>query len=66
MVSRRKRKLHAMKNQLALTDDDLHELAEVILRRDVSSLRTLDDAQVCRLLDALEGAEKVIFLLASR
>ena len=58
--------MHLLKDHLGLTDEELHELAEVILRRDSLSLRTLDDAQVCRLLDALEGAEKVIFLLASR
>jgi hypothetical protein len=66
MALRRRRKMFQLRDELGLDNDDLTALAEVLLRRDVSSLRGLTDEQVGRMLDALEGAEKVIFLKASK
>jgi len=43
------------KNELKLTDEERMELATYFLRRDITSWSHLDDAQVDRLLDALEG-----------
>jgi hypothetical protein len=66
MALRRRRKMFQLRDELGLDNDDLTALAEVLLRRDVSSLRGLTDEQVGRMLDALEGAEKIMFLLASK
>lgn len=65
--SARRRKLFALaKNELGLTDDERHELAEWVLRRDISSWSQLDDAQVCRMLDTIEGFIWVSYLLGLR
>lgn len=62
----RRRKLHMVAKQIGLTRDERIELAEYILRRDITSYRQLDDSQVIRLLDALEGFELVVHLLSAR
>lgn len=62
MIEARRRKMFVLRDQLGLDNDDLRELAEILLRRDIDSLTLLDDAQVTRMLDALEGAEKVAYL----
>lgn len=53
-------------DEIGLRVEDRIELACVILRRDISGFHQLDDAQVLRLLDALEGYEKVSHLLRER
>jgi hypothetical protein len=52
-VKRRKAMLYADTYQL--TRDDRIELARVLLWRDITSWKDLDEAQLDRLLDALEG-----------
>lgn len=42
------------------------ELAQYLLRRDITTFNDLDPAQVCRMLDALEGYQLVTELLAQR
>lgn len=51
----RRRKLYMLAKEIGLSDDERHALAEYLLRRDVDTWKDLDDAQVCRLLDAIEG-----------
>ena len=58
--------MHVYRASFGLTLDELRDLAEVILRRDVVSLKTLEDAEVNRMLDALEGATLVQALLLQR
>ena len=60
------RKMHMMKDVIGLTNAELVELAEVICRRDFTSLTQLDEEQVLRLLDAMEGFEKIALLLSQR
>jgi hypothetical protein len=62
----RRRKIFLLADALGLTRDERIELAEVILRRDLVSWKQLDDAQVDRMLDVLEGAAMVIELLRQR
>lgn len=45
--------------EYGLDRDDRLSLAQMLLHRDVTSWKDLDDAQVCRVLDALEGAQLV-------
>jgi hypothetical protein len=49
-----------------LTRDDRLELAEILLRRDVASWKDLDENQLVRLLDALEGFALVNHLRTTR
>ncbi len=58
----RRRKLHLLAKRIGLTTDDRHALAEMLLRRDVSTWAGMSDADVCRLLDALEGYGLVLHL----
>jgi hypothetical protein len=51
----RLRKALAYAKTYGLTRDDRLGLAEIILRRDVTSWKQLDRAELDRLLDALEG-----------
>lgn len=63
----RRRKLYMVcKNELGLTDAERLELACYLLRRDISSFKDLDDAQVLRLLDAAEGYQLIDQLYAQR
>jgi hypothetical protein len=62
----RRRKLFALADHLGLDRDERLELASSILWRDITSYSHLDDAQVDRMLDVLEGAEKVIHILSTR
>jgi hypothetical protein len=66
----RRRKLFALCYEIGLCYDDCHddliELAQALLWRDITSTKRLDDGQVLRLLDALEGFEKVSWLLRHR
>jgi hypothetical protein len=52
--------------EIGLTRDERVELARVILWRDIESWAGLTDEQVGRLLDAMEGFEKIVHLLSVR
>jgi len=58
---RRKARLYAQ--SWGLTRDDRISLAETLLWRDVDSWKSLTDAEVSRLLDALEGAALIQHLV---
>lgn len=49
-----------------LTREDRISLAEMVLRRDVSSWKDLDGDQLLRMLDCLEGYGLIVALLAQR
>lgn len=66
LAVRRRRKLFSSCDQAGLTKAERIELACYLLRRDVESFADLDDHQICRLLDALEGHHLVETLLAQR
>ncbi len=53
-------------DMIGLTRDERIELTQVMLRRDITSWKQLDDVQVLRMLDVLEGYEKVRWLLDVR
>ena len=65
-ITARRRKLFAFADQYDLTREERIEFAEYLLRRDVTSWKNLSDAQVCRLLDAFEGAELLMALASLR
>ena len=54
-VEARRRKLHMVAKEIGLSRDDRIELSQYILRRDITSWTELDEAQMTRMLDALEG-----------
>lgn len=58
--------MFVLADHLKLSKDELHDLATVILRRDITSMKGLEPTQVNRMLDALEGAEKVIEIKRQR
>jgi hypothetical protein len=62
----RRRKLFLNCDRLGLSKQERIELAQYLLRRDITSFKQLSDEQVNRLLDATEGAELVLVLLAQR
>jgi hypothetical protein len=62
----RRRKLFVRCEEVGLNRDERIELACYLLRRDITSFKQLDDHQVCRMLDALEGYELIDQLLAMR
>lgn len=51
----RRRKLFSLADHIGLSRDQRIEFARAMLWRDIKSWQSLDDAQVDRLLDALEG-----------
>lgn len=53
----RRRKLAMLAREHGLSREDRLDLASYMLRRDITTWRTLSDAQVSRLLDAFEGHE---------
>ena len=57
--SPQRRKLYQWCTDLGLTRPERVEIARYLLRRDLASFEALDDAQVLRMLDALEGAHLV-------
>lgn len=65
-VEARRRKMFALIAEIGLTREERIELAEMLLHHDVASYKDLDDAQRCRILDALEGYVMVDVLLALR
>ena len=62
----RRRKAYMIAKEIGLTDEERHELATIILRRDITSWKQLSDAQMTRLLDAMEGYEKINHLKEMR
>lgn len=54
-----KKKLFQRAQELGLERGERLELACYLLRRDITSWKNLDEAQVLRLLDALEGYELI-------
>jgi hypothetical protein len=62
----RRRLLFVRAAAFDMTREERIELAEYVLRRDISSWKDLTDQQVCRMLDVLEGAALVIHMLGQR
>jgi hypothetical protein len=62
----KRRKMFVYRDAFGLDNDDLRDLAEQILRRDIASLKDLSDADLGRMLDALEGATLIQALLLQR
>lgn len=66
LTDRRRRKMFMLAAELSLTRDERIALATYLLRRDITSWSQLDEAQILRLLDALEGSQLVMELLRQR
>lgn len=66
ILEARRRKLFVLAKEIGLEREERMELAKAILWRDITSWRQLDDDQVRRMLDALEGYEKIRWLLEVR
>lgn len=64
--SPQRRKLHVLADEIGLVRDERIEIAQYLLRRDITSWSQLDEAQVARMLDALEGFGLVVEQLAQR
>lgn len=62
----RRRKLYMEAKRIGLSRDDRIELAQVILRRDITSWKDLDDDQAIRMLDAIEGFALINWMLVGR
>lgn len=62
----RRKKLFLYAKRIGLSRQDRIDLGEYVLRTDVSSWKDLDDEQVKRLLDALEGYLLVSYLLSEQ
>lgn len=66
----RRRKLMMLCKEIFGDDDRAREerleLATYLLRRDITTYKGLDDAQVSRLLDAVEGYQLIDVLLSLR
>jgi hypothetical protein len=65
LVARRK-KMFVLAREIGLTRDERLALSEILLRRDIQSWKDLDDDQVVRVLDALEGWQLIDALLSQR
>lgn len=64
--SKERRKLFVWADSFGFSNHDRILFAEQILRRDVTTWKTLTDDEVLRLLDAFEGAHLVVELLMQR
>ena len=62
----KRRKLFALADEIGLTRDERLEISKAILWRDITSWSNLTEEQVARMLDALEGYEKVRWTLDNR
>lgn len=51
----RRKRAFALADALHLTREERHELAEMLLKRDVASWGSLSNAEMGRMVDALEG-----------
>ena len=60
------RKLMKLCDEIGLTRDERIELAQIMLRRDITSFSALDEQQVARMLDVCEGYEKIVALIEMR
>lgn len=58
--------MFVLAKELGLSDDDRMEFAKALLWRDITSWNQLDDVQVMRILDGLEGARLVVELYRQR
>lgn len=58
--------MHMLAKEIGLTRSERMDLAEMLLRRDITSWKQLDDVQQCRILDALEGWMLIDVLLSLR
>jgi hypothetical protein len=58
--SPQRRKLYLLADELGLNRVERLEIARYLLRRDVTSFKNLDEDQVLRMLDALEGFGLVV------
>jgi len=58
--------MFVLAKEIPLTREDRIELARAILWRDITSWNQLDDDQVRRMLDCLEGYEKIRWLISGR
>jgi len=65
-IGAKRAKLYVYASALGLEREERLGLAEMILRRDISSWSELSAAQVDRMLDALEGAVLVTHLIGQR
>lgn len=64
--SPQQRKLFLLADELGLGRAERLELASYMLRRTITSWRQLDDVQVARMLDALEGYQLIRDLMSMR
>lgn len=64
--SPQRKKMYLMAKEIGLTREERIELARYLLRRDVSSCSDLDEDQVLRMLDAMEGYHLISTLNALR
>lgn len=65
VVIKRRKAMHYC-TLYGLTRQDRLDLAEMLLRRDISTWKDLDDDDMTRLLDALEGFGLVSHLMQTR
>ena len=65
-LTARRRKLFVLADKIGLTREERIEISEAMLWRDIVSWKELDDDQVSRMLDALEGYVLVSYLLMNR
>lgn len=61
-----RRKLFQRAKELGFTPVERIDLAQYLLRRDITSWKQLDEEQVRRLLDAFEGFELIVHILRDR
>jgi hypothetical protein len=58
--------MFVLAKEIGLTAEERLELASTLLWRDITTWKDLDEAQTRRILDALEGYEKISALLQLR
>ena len=64
--SAKARKLRLRADEIGLDRDERIAIAEMLLRRDFTSWSQLDEGQVDRMLDALEGFQLIVELARQR
>lgn len=64
--SPQRRKLHVWADEAGLSRNERIDVAQYLLRRDITSWSQLDDGQVARLLDAFEGHHLIGEILSQR
>ena len=63
MTDKQRAYLFALARQFGFTDEERHDLAEVVLRRDIESWKDLTQHEAGRLIDSFEGFGKVSHIL---